>query len=201
MDGSDIAAIILGIILFAFIIVFIAVFTTVSINCKKCFIPPLPPFIDPCLHKFYQQIQSKLVGNDIIGQYNFLGAYTSIGISDDGDTIVVGGFADNGYIGCAYVFVKQNGIYHQFGPKLVGTGYIGEPEQGIAVAISGDGSTVAIGGWTDNSEIGATWIFIRSLFGFVQQGPKLSGLNYINVSYQGDAVRKIFHFSKINFIR
>jgi hypothetical protein len=188
MDGSDIAAIILGIIVFAFIIVFIAVFTTVSINCQKCFIPPLPPPINSCLNKFYQQLQSKLVGNDPITLYPSQGY--SVDISDDGFTIVVGAIYDNSGVGCAYVFVKQNGFYNQFGPKLVGSGSIGSSLQGVSVAISGDGMTICVGGDEDNNGIGATWVYIRTINGFVQQGPKLIALDAIGYAYQGVSVKK-----------
>jgi hypothetical protein len=187
MDISDVIAIILGIIVVGFIIAIIVVFSTVSINCKKCL---YSSSISPYINKFYQQIQQKLVGDNNIGPYVFLGAYTSIDISDDGNTIVVGGFGDDSGVGCAYVFVNQNGIYTQFGPKLVGTGYVGMSSQGLAVAISGDSNTIAIGGYTDDNQTGATWIFIRSITEFVQQGPKLVALDAIGSSYQGVSVRK-----------
>jgi hypothetical protein len=187
MLAGVVASIVLGVIIVIFVIVFIVVFTTVSLNCKKCFIPPLPPPFDPCLNKFYQQIQSKLVGVGGIGESD---QGISVGISSDGSVFVSGAPYDNSLIGTAYVFVRQNGVYSQFGAKLVGSGYIGTPEQGISVAISGDGSTIAIGGYNDNG-IGAVWIFVRSATEYVQQGPKIVASDYIGATaYQGYSVRK-----------
>lgn len=44
----------------------------------------------------------------------------------------------------------------QQGSKLVGTGYVGTSWQGTAVALSADGNTLAVGGYGDDSNIGAT---------------------------------------------
>jgi hypothetical protein len=192
--AGDLASVIIGIIFIILLIVFIAVFSTVSINCKKCFNPPLPIPINPCLNYFYQQVQSPLIGVGGIGPNTYQGA--SVDISSNGNTIVSGSPGDNSGIGCGYVFVKQNGFYNQFGPKLVGTGSIGTSQQGYIVAISGDGSTIAISGIEDNSYIGAIWIFVLSLstFEYVQQGSKLVASDYIGLTpYQGSSVSKIFH--------
>jgi hypothetical protein len=43
------------------------------------------------------------------------------------------------------------------GPKLVGTGAVGPSDQGVAVALSLDGSTAIVGGYGD-----AAWVFTRS---------------------------------------
>ena len=57
---------------------------------------------------------------------------------------------------------------------LTGTGTIGSIEQqGWAVAISADGTTVALGGPRDNTNVGAVWIFVNNGTGFNQQGLKL----------------------------
>ncbi len=46
----------------------------------------------------------------------------------------------------------------QQGNKLVGTGFIGPPEQGTSVSISADGNTAIVGGLSDSSFVGAAWI-------------------------------------------
>ena len=51
--------------------------------------------------------------------------------------------------GAAWVFTRTGGVWTQQGSKLVGTGSAGIPSQGLAVAISGDGNTIAIG-WEDD---------------------------------------------------
>ena len=68
------------------------------------------------------------------------------------------------------------GQYVQTQPKLVGTGASGSAEQGSSTAVSGDGMTACVGGYYDNSEIGAVWIYERldpSIYNWTQQGSKL----------------------------
>jgi hypothetical protein len=65
--------------------------------------------------------------------------------------------------------------FAQQGPKLVGTGAVGPASQSYSVALSADGNTAIVGGWTDNSQIGAAWVFIRSGGVWTQQGDKLVG--------------------------
>jgi hypothetical protein len=122
MYSGDAIAIILGVFLFVFLIIIISIFATVSINCQDCFIRPLPPHRDPCLNEFYRQIQSKLIGNGSIGSLIYQG--TSVSISDDGNTIVVGAPGDDNFIGGAFVYINQDGKYIQFGPKLVGKNFL-----------------------------------------------------------------------------
>src|ERR1044072_3269430 len=70
----------------------------------------------------------------------------------------------------------------QQGPKLVGTGHIGNSSQGISVAISSDGNTVIEGGTGDN-DTGAVWVFIRNNGIWTQQGPKLIGTSGLGPGY------------------
>jgi gliding motility-associated-like protein len=62
--------------------------------------------------------------------------------------------------------------------KLTGTGYIGQPLQGFAVAISADGNTAVVTGRDDNNGIGALWIYTRSGSTWTQQGSKLVPTDY-----------------------
>jgi hypothetical protein len=74
------------------------------------------------------------------------------------------------------VFTRSGGHWTQQGNKLVGTGAnrVGEPPmplgQGMSVALSADGNTAIVGGWSDNSKAGAAWVFIRSGGVWTQQG-------------------------------
>src|SRR5262245_53880958 len=63
----------------------------------------------------------------------------------------------------------------QQGPKLIGTGVAEFSYQGIAVALSADGHTAIVGGATDNSSMGAAWVFTRTGATWTQQGSKLVG--------------------------
>jgi hypothetical protein len=58
---------------------------------------------------------------------------------------------------------------------LVGTGYIGASYQGQSVALSADGNTAVVGGYGDNSNRGAVWVYTRSGTTWTQQGSKLVG--------------------------
>ena len=61
--------------------------------------------------------------------------------------------------------------------------------QGASVALSADGSTAIVGGWSDNGRIGAAWVFTRSSRGaWSQQGKKLVGTNAVGRAGQGTSV-------------
>ena len=90
---------------------------------------------------------NKLVGTGYAGQ-PWQGS--SVSINADGNTAIIGGDNDS-TTGAAWVFTRSNGVWTQQGSKLVGTGYIGGPEQGSSVSISADGNTAIVGGWNDNS--------------------------------------------------
>ena len=107
----------------------------------------------------------------------------SVAISADGSTAIIGGQVDSGGVGAAWVFTRKNGSWVQQGSKLVGTGYIGQPQQGQSVAISADGNTAIVGGPNDNNYVGAAWVFIRSNGSWAQQGSKLVGTGYISSGY------------------
>jgi hypothetical protein len=64
----------------------------------------------------------------------------------------------------ALIFSSQLALaqFTQQGQKLVGSGAVGASEQGYSVAASSDGNTVIVGGWGDNSDTGAAWVFTRS---------------------------------------
>lgn len=105
------------------------------------------------------------MGTDIIGPFQLQGI--SVSLSSDGNSAVIGGFADDNDMGAAWVFTRSDGVWSQKA-KLVGTGAIfipgslpGGAEQGTSVAISGDGNTVLSGGPIDNDGVGAAWIFTQ----------------------------------------
>jgi len=135
---------------------------------------------------------TKLVGSGYTdtgaSQQGGLGGYPNKGValSSDGNTLAVGGFGDNS-IGATWIFIRSGTTWSQQGTKLVGTGYTGNPSQGSSVALSSNGNTLAIGGWTDNNSVGATWIFTRSGTSWTQQANKLVGTGNIATSGQGFA--------------
>ena len=136
----------------------------------------------------WMQQGPKLVGTGVVGPLAAQG--TSVGISSDGNTAIVGGYADDlssDSVGASWIFVRTGSLWSQEGPKLVGTGAIGLAKQGVSVAISGDGNTAIIGGNADDGGIGAAWIFVRSGSTWTRQA-KLVGTGAIGPASQGLAV-------------
>jgi antibiotic biosynthesis monooxygenase (ABM) superfamily enzyme len=78
--------------------------------------------------------------------------------------------------------------FSQQGPKLVGTGAVGSADQGVSVALSGDGSTAIVGGIFDNREAGAAWVYTLSGGAWTQQGSKLVGADAVGPAQQGTSV-------------
>jgi hypothetical protein len=129
----------------------------------------------------------KLVGSGAEGQYVYQGY--SVALSADGNTALVGGPADNLDQGAAWVFTRSGGVWTQQGPKLVGSGAEGFPDQGYSVALSADGNTALIGGDLDHAGMGAVWVWTRTGTVWTQQGPKLVGTGAVGTSvYQGWSV-------------
>jgi hypothetical protein len=100
---------------------------------------------------------------------------TSVALSSEGNTALIGGPSDNASVGAAWVFTRSGSTWTQQGSKLTGSGESGEGEFGANVALSSDGNTALIGGSSDNSHVGAAWVFTRSGSTWSQQGSKLTG--------------------------
>jgi uncharacterized repeat protein (TIGR01451 family) len=135
--------------------------------------------------------QTKLVGTGAAGPYS--GLYNeqgySVSLSADGNTAIVGGPGVNaGFEGAAWVWTRSGGVWTQQGSKLVGSGAVGGAQQGESVALSGDGNTAIVGGFTDNSSAGAAWIWTRSVGVWTQQGSKLVGSGAVDPAIQGISV-------------
>jgi hypothetical protein len=114
----------------------------------------------------------KLTGAGEIGEGGF---GTSVALSGDGNTALIGAPGDNGREGAAWVFTRSGGAWTQQGEKLTGAGATASPWFGYTVALSGDGKTALIGGWLDSNWKGAVWVFTRSGSTWTQQGEKLTG--------------------------
>ena len=139
----------------------------------------------------WTQQGSKLIGPGAtaagnIGQVQASQGF-SVALSADGNTAVSGGPYDGGGIGAAWVFTRSNGVWDQ-GRKLVGNTTSGNT-QGTAVAISGDGNTVLLGGpYGVNGVGGGVWVFVRGNGTWSQQGGPLAGLNNTKFSNEGTSV-------------
>jgi hypothetical protein len=98
---------------------------------------------------------------------------SSVALSADGDTALLGGSHDAGEDGAAWVFVRSGSSWAQQGEKLTGTGICGVPRVGSSLALSADGDTAIIGGPWD-CDRGAAWVFARSGSTWAHEGPKLT---------------------------
>jgi antibiotic biosynthesis monooxygenase (ABM) superfamily enzyme len=129
--------------------------------------------------------EGKLVGTGAAGN---AGQGSSVALSADGNTAIVGGPGDNSAAGAAWVFTRSKGVWKQLGNKLVGTGAAGKAWQGFSVALSADGKTALVGGPGDNSNVGAAWVFSRSGAEWSQQSGKLVATDVAGSAKHGYSV-------------
>jgi hypothetical protein len=129
-------------------------------------------------------IETKLVGSGL-GADPFFGS--SVAVSADGTTAIVGAPGDNNNVGSAVVFIRNGNVWAQQGPKLTGTGPTGPSSFGKSVALSADGNTAIVGGPDDNSSVGAAWVFTRTGSAWSQQGNKLVGTGVAGSSQEQGA--------------
>jgi hypothetical protein len=86
---------------------------------------------------------------------------TSVALSGDGNTAVIGGPFDDFFGGASWVFTRTAGGWAQEGAKLTPSAASGASEFGSSAAISSDASTILIGGPTDHDLAGAVWVFTQ----------------------------------------
>ncbi len=84
-----------------------------------------------------------------------------------------GSFGASVLIFATLVFSSQPALAQPTLPKLWPGGTVGAANAGFAVALSAVGDTAMVGGWGDNSNVGAVWVFTRSGGVWTQQGSKL----------------------------
>jgi hypothetical protein len=94
--------------------------------------------------------QTKLIGTGAIG---LAARDSSVSLSVDGNTAIIGGQADHQiggsvsrWVGAAWVFTRSRRVWRQQ-TKLVGSGAVGSPTlQGFSVSLAEDGKTGIVGG-------------------------------------------------------
>lgn len=141
---------------------------------------PIPSALAVYLQQGPKLAGAGAVGNALQGR--------SVSISADGNTAVVGGTLDNGGAGAAWIWTRSGEVWSQAGAKLVGSGAVGNANQGTSAAISADGNTIIVGGPFDNGQVGAAWIWTRSGGVWTQTGNKLVGSGAVGSSQQGWSV-------------
>jgi hypothetical protein len=91
----------------------------------------------------------------------------------------------------ALVFSTANAQWVQQGNKLVGIDAANTPypaSQGVSVSLSADGNTAIVGGYGDNGNIGAAWVFMRTNGVWAQQGNKLVATDNAGTARLGASV-------------
>ncbi len=116
--------------------------------------------------------QAKLTGGEEVGKAYF---GRNVALSADGNTALIGDETDDEELGAAWVFTRTGSTWTQQGKKLTGGEESGKARFGDSVALSSEGSTALIGGYDDNTEAGAAWVFTRSGSTWSQQGAKPTG--------------------------
>src|ERR1700690_4318805 len=91
--------------------------------------------------QFVQQ-GNKLVGTGAVAN-PYVAEGSSVALSADGNTAIIGGFYDNNLLGAAWVFTRTGGVWSQQGGKFVGNDVTGNGNVGfgITASISADGNT------------------------------------------------------------
>ena len=103
----------------------------------------------------WSQQGSKLVGDDENDASQF---GTSVALSADGNTALVGGPKDESDTGAAWLYVRSGGTWAEQGTKQSGSGFgtsadgTGTQTVGTSVSLSDDGLTSALGSPTDSDE-------------------------------------------------
>jgi hypothetical protein len=108
----------------------------------------------------WAQQGSKLVGSGAAGPA-FQGS--SVALSADGNTALVGGPGDGAASGAAWVFIRSGSGWTQQGQKLTGFfgGGVASEDQGQALALSADGNTALVSVLLDGI-VNAGFVFTRS---------------------------------------
>ena len=91
----------------------------------------------------WTQQGEKLTGGGETGAGEF---GTSVALSSEGNTALIGGPTDNAGVGAAWAFTRASEKWTQQGEKLTGAGETGAGEFGDSVALSSEGNTALIGG-------------------------------------------------------
>jgi hypothetical protein len=135
----------------------------------------------------WAQQGAKLFAADELGTGAAQG--TSVAISADGNTALIGGTYDNQGIGAVWAWTRSGSTWTKQ-QKMIMTGTTGTSVGvGASVAISADGNTALIGAPYNNTFAGAVWVWTRSGSTWTQQaGPLVGSGASGSSSRQGNSV-------------
>ena len=104
-------------------------------------------------------LEQRIVPTDNIGGSSF--GYSVYLNSDTGNTLAIGGYGDNTNVGATWIYTRTAGTWSKQS-KIIPTDNIGFCLFGTSVSLSANGDTLATSGSSDNSDIGAVWIYTRA---------------------------------------
>ena len=115
-----------------------------------------------------QQAKLQVIGPGPATEPNEFGS--SLALSFDGNTALIGGMTTGSPSAEAWVFTRSNGTWAQQGPVLTASGAEADDEAISSVALSADGNTALLGapattttqGIVTFGFVGAAWVFTRS---------------------------------------
>jgi hypothetical protein len=99
---------------------------------------------------------------------------SSLALSADGNTAVLGSATANSSRGEAWVFTRSGETWTQQGETLTGSGAADKAEFGTSVALSADGNTALVGARRDHAQVGGAYVFTRSGEMWTQQGGRIT---------------------------
>jgi hypothetical protein len=111
---------------------------------------------------------------------------SSVAISANGETALVGALAYDSFTGAAWVYVRTGSTWTEQA-KLTSKEASGNVQQGYSVALSADGDTALIGGKAYEGT-GAAWVFTRSGSTWKEQEELPAGTGAGEETAQGESV-------------
>jgi hypothetical protein len=112
---------------------------------------------------------------------------SSVTLSGDGETALIGGVANDGGTGAAWAFTHEGSTWLQQGEKLT-SGEASPAAFGSSVALSANGTKALVGARGDALETGAAWSFSSEGAAWVRQGAKLTGGDEMGAAAFGSSV-------------
>lgn len=113
-------------------------------------------------------------GNEVTAaQFNPQTQGSSVSLSGDGNTAIVGAVWDHHNRGSAWIFTRNGTTWTQSSGTLLASDATGQSQQGVSVAMSGDGTTAMVGGNIQDDGAGAAWVYTLSGGSWTQQGSRL----------------------------
>jgi hypothetical protein len=108
------------------------------------------------LKKAWEQQGKKLTGGteEEVGEGYF---GFSVAISGNAEILLIGCHVEKNHVGAAWVFNLSSGNW--LGKKITGEEETGKGDFGYSVALSYEGKTAAVGGFNNNSGVGAVWMY------------------------------------------